>query len=56
MWLTRIKDHLATSLAIAADDFELEPFVGHGGYGRANTAFDGRLAALLDELTQELVA
>ncbi len=55
-WLTRIKDHLATSLAIAPDDFELEPFVGHGGFGRANTAFDGRLAPLLDELTQELVA
>jgi len=55
-WLTRIKDHLATSLAIAPDDFELEPFVGHGGFGRANTAFDGRLAPLLEELTQELVA
>ena len=35
VWLTRIKDHLATSLAIAPDDFELEPFVGHGGFGRA---------------------
>jgi type I restriction enzyme, R subunit len=56
VWLTRIKDHLATSLAIAPDDFELEPFVGHGGYGRANTAFAGQLAPLLEELTQELVA
>lgn len=56
VWLTRIKDHLATSLTIAPDDFELEPFVGHGGYGRANTAFAGQLAPLLDELTQELVA
>ena len=56
VWLTRIKDHLATSLAIAPDDFELEPFVGHGGYGRANGAFSGQLAPLLDELTQELVA
>jgi type I restriction enzyme R subunit len=55
-WLTRIKDHLATSLTIAPDDFELEPFVSHGGYGRANTAFNGRLGPLLDELTQELVA
>jgi type I restriction enzyme, R subunit len=55
-WLTRIKDHLATSLTIAPDDFELEPFVGHGGYGRANTAFAGQLAPLLDELAQELVA
>jgi len=56
LWLTRIKDHLASSLTIGADDFELEPFVGHGGYGRANTTFNGHLAPLLDELTQELVA
>jgi type I restriction enzyme R subunit len=56
LWLARIRDHLATSLAIAPDDFELEPFVGHGGFGRANSVFDGRLAPLLDELTQELVA
>jgi type I restriction enzyme R subunit len=56
VWLARIKDHLATSLTIAPDDFELEPFVSHGGYGRANNAFDGRLASLLDELTRELVA
>jgi len=55
-WLTRIKDHLATSLTIAPDDFELEPFNTHGGYGRANTAFAGKLAPLLDELAQELVA
>ena len=55
-WLTRIKDHLATSLTIAPDDFELEPFVSHGGFGRANTMFSGRLGPLLDELTQELVA
>ncbi len=56
VWLVRIKDHLATSLAIAPDDFELEPFVSHGGYTRANTAFAGNLGVLLDELTTELVA
>ena len=56
VWLARIKDHLATSLAIAPSDFELEPFVSHGGYGRADRVFGGRLAPLLDELTQELVA
>ncbi len=55
-WLTRIKDHLATSLTIAPDDFELEPFVSHGAYGRANGTFNGHLAPLLEELTQELVA
>ncbi|MGB8021813.1 MAG: DEAD/DEAH box helicase family protein [Candidatus Nanopelagicales bacterium] len=56
VWLTRIKDHLATSLTIAPDDFELEPFTSHGGYARANTTFNGRLGALLDQLTQELAA
>jgi len=56
VWLARIKDHLATSLTIAPDDFELEPFVGHGGYGRANGSFAGGLALLLEELAQELVA
>lgn len=55
-WLTRIKDHLATSLSIAPDDFELEPLVGHGGFGRANKDFDGGLAPVLLELTEELVA
>ena len=56
VWLTRIKDHLANSLVVSPGDFELEPFVSHGGFGRANTVFDGRLATLLDELSQELVA
>jgi type I restriction enzyme R subunit len=55
-WLSRIKDHLATSLTIAPDDFELEPFVSHGGYRRANGAFAGRLGPMLDEITRELVA
>ena len=56
VWLRRIKDHLATSLTITPGDFELEPFVSHGGFARANGEFDGRLVALLDELTEELVA
>lgn len=56
IWLTRIKEHLATSLAIGPDDFELEPFVGHGGFGRANAVFNGELTALLGELSEELVA
>jgi type I restriction enzyme R subunit len=56
VWLERVKDHLSTSLSISPEDFELEPFVGHGGYGRANTAFNGRLAPLLDALAQELIA
>ena len=56
VWLNRVKEHLATSLTIAVDDFELEPFVTHGGYGRANDDFAGQLAPLLDQLTSELAA
>ncbi len=56
VWLTRIKDHLATSLTIAPDDFELEPFTSHGGFGRANATFNGQLAPLLETLTTELAA
>lgn len=56
IWLDRIKDHLATSLTIAPDDFELEPFTSHGGYARANTTFHGQLGPLLDQLAEELAA
>ena len=55
-WLDRIKDHLITSLTIAPDDFELEPFVSHGGFGRANSTFGGHLAPILDQLAEELAA
>ena len=55
-WLNRIKDHLATSLAIAPDDFELEPFVSQGGFTRANTEFAGKLPTLLEALVKELAA
>lgn len=55
-WLTRIKDHLATSLTVTPDDFAYTPFVEHGGLGRAYDVFGGRLNELLDELTEALVA
>ena len=55
-WLARIRDHLATSLEIEPDDFGFTPFVEAGGLGAARRAFGDGLPALLDELTQELVA
>ena len=55
-WLTRIRDHLATSLAVTPDDFAYTPFVEHGGLGRAFDVFGSRLDELLDELTVALVA
>jgi len=55
-WLTRIRDHLATSLTVQPDDFAYTPFVEHGGLGRAYDVFGGRLNELLNELTEALVA
>jgi type I restriction enzyme R subunit len=55
-WLERIRDHVATSLSISADDFEFEPFVDRGGYGRAAMAFGGQLPQLLLELNEALAA
>ena len=53
-WLARIRDHVATSLTIGPDDFEFEPFVDRGGFGRANEAFDGQLGQVLTELNEVL--
>lgn len=33
-WLERIRDHVAASLAIDAEDFEYTPFIEQGGLAR----------------------
>jgi type I restriction enzyme R subunit len=55
-WLNMIKDHIATSLTIRVDDFELPPFAQKGGAVRANAVFQQQLDKILDELNKELVA
>ncbi len=55
-WLGLIKDHIATSLAITADDFDTVPFVGLGGLGKADQLFGDLLGPLLEELNKALVA
>ena len=55
-WLERIRDHVAASLAITADDLDAVPFVQHGGLGKAVQLFGDRLAPMLDELTEVLAA
>jgi type I restriction enzyme R subunit len=55
-WLKGIRDHIAASLTIAADDFEAVPFVRHGGLGKAYELFGDQLTPLLDELTEVLAA
>lgn len=55
-WLQLIRDFVASSAEISPDDFELSPFVQHGGYGRAQQLFGPELPKLLEELSEVLVA
>ncbi|MGE5610364.1 MAG: DEAD/DEAH box helicase family protein [Bacillota bacterium] len=55
-WLDAIKDHIATALAIEADDLEEVPFKLFGGLGAAYRLFGDKLPTLLDELNERLAA
>lgn len=55
-WLERIRDTIAASLDISRDDLMGPGFAERGGLGKAYELFSDDLDALLDELTQELVA
>ena len=55
-WLKMIKDHIASSLEITIDDFELAPFYEHGGAIKAYNVFDKQLDELMKELNGVLVA
>ncbi len=55
-WLSLIRDHIATSLSIEPDDFDLAPFSQRGGLGKAHQLFGDKLTPLLDELNTVLAA
>jgi len=55
-WLHLIRDHIATSLSIDPDDFNLSPFAQRGGLGKAHQLFGAQLPRLLDELNSTLAA
>ena len=55
-WLEMIRNHIAASVSIAVDDFELSPFHEKGGALRADGVLDGRLNEILEELNGALVA
>ncbi len=55
-WLDLIRDHIATSLSIEADDFDYAPFNQRGGLGKAHQLFGHDLPKLLDELNEVLAA
>jgi type I restriction enzyme R subunit len=54
-WLNLIRDHIATSLSIDPEDFDLAPFSQQGGLGKAHQLFGADLPKLLDELNRMLV-
>lgn len=49
-WLEDIRDHVAGSLQIEADDFDLEPFAQHGGLGAAAKTFGSDFSKVIEEL------
>ena len=53
-WLEMMRDHIATSLSVDAEDFDNVPFNQKGGYGRAHTLFGLDLTPLLEELNEVL--
>ena len=55
-WLEAIRDHIASSLAVDEDDFELDPFVQWGGLGKARQVFGQRFFPLICELNEVLAA
>ena len=54
-WLEMIRDHVAQSLEMTVGDFNLTPFVGVGGLGKAQQVFGTELKKLIDELNGVLV-
>jgi type I restriction enzyme R subunit len=54
-WLTMIKDHIATSLSMEMDDFELAPFYEKGGAIKAYQLFGQELDKVLEALNEVLV-
>ncbi|WP_018972506.1 type I restriction-modification enzyme R subunit C-terminal domain-containing protein [Rudaea cellulosilytica] len=55
-WLELIRDHIATSLSIEAEDFDYSPFSQRGGLGKVHQLFGEQLPKLLDELNEALAA
>lgn len=55
-WLEMIRDHIAASLSIEPDDFELAPFNREGGLGKVHQVFGAKLNKIIEELNGALAA
>ena len=55
-WLRMIKEHVATSLTVEVEDFELAPFFEKGGPVKAFQIFGPNLPKILTEVNEALAA
>ena len=55
-WLDRMAEHIATSLSIEREDFDMGWFGQHGSLGQAHALFGDKLSPLLAELNERLAA
>jgi len=56
-WLDRIREHLIENLSIDREDFDEMPiFSRHGGWGRANSEFNGNLLDFIQQLNEAVAA
>jgi len=55
-WLEMMRDHIATSLAIEMEDFDLTPFTDEGGLAGARRVFGRDLPTVIGELNEVLAA
>jgi type I restriction enzyme R subunit len=55
-WLEMMRDHIATSLEIEMDDFDLTPFTNEGGLAGATKLFGKELGEIVRELNEVLAA
>ena len=54
--LGMMRDHIATSLEIDMDSFDLTPFTNEGGLARASRVFGNDLKVIVEELNEALAA
>jgi type I restriction enzyme R subunit len=55
-WLEMVRDHIATSMTMELDDFDLDPFNTEGGLTAAYEVFGNDLNPLIEQLNEVLVA
>jgi type I restriction enzyme, R subunit len=55
-WLEMMRDHAASSLEIAIEDFDDVPFAQEGGLGKATQVFGDQLRDVMRELNEVLAA